>query len=96
MGRQISGNYSISSSNTSEKAIDAFGLGGNRVTVENAGSNIMYVGNDGSDAVDNNSGYPLDAGESVEVALDNPKHQGRSDLYVYGTSGDTLKYIVTE
>jgi len=93
MARQLSGQYTISSGSTSEKAFDGNDVDGNILNVKNAGSNEMHVGNDGNGAVDNTTGYSLSGGDSVEISVDDQRHGGSSDVYVYGTSGDTLHYV---
>jgi len=52
----------------------------------------MHVADD--DAVDSNSGYRLDPGESEAIRLDDSLNGGERALYVNGTSGDTLHWIV--
>jgi hypothetical protein len=93
MARQLSGQYTISTSDTSEKAVDGYTVDGNVIRVKNAGNHKMYIGNDGTDAVDDTTGYLLLAKESVEIRLDDQRHGGTRDLYVYGTAGDSLHYI---
>jgi len=93
MGRQISGQYTISSDNTSEKAIDGTEINGSVARVKNVGDNVMYIGNDGSDDVDNTTGFQLASGGQTTVRLDDTLEGGEIDLHVYGTSTDSLTFI---
>jgi hypothetical protein len=93
MARQLSGQYTIQNNNQSEGAIDKKDPSGDIVRVYNAGSNVMHIGNGGSDSVDNTNGYELPSGDTVAIRIDDPLNGGRSSVFVYGTSGDTLKWI---
>jgi hypothetical protein len=91
--RRLSGQHTISTTDTSELAVDAGEISADIVRVLNTGQNSMRVGNDGTGAVSDATGYKLGAGESVAVRVDHDVKGQRADLYVYGTQGDTLEYI---
>ena len=93
MPRAISGQYTIQSDNTAEKVVGGDSIGGSVIRVRNIGSNPIYVGNNGSNDVDDTNGYKIDSGSETTIRLDDVLEGGPVDLYVYGTSGDTLAYL---
>jgi len=94
MARKVSGQYTIQSTDTSEKAIDGSTPNGDVLRVKNTGSNDMYVGNAGSDSVSNSNGFVLSSDEKEAIRIDDFSEGGYADVYVYGTSGDALSWIV--
>jgi hypothetical protein len=93
MARQLSGTHTISTTDSAELAVDASSISADIVRLQNEGSDLCYVGNDGSDTVDDATGYKIPAGESVAVRLDHEVKGRRADLYAYGTQGDKLSYM---
>jgi hypothetical protein len=91
--RRLSGTHQISTTDSAELAVDAGEISADIVRIFNEGDNPCYVGNDGSDTVDDTTGYKIPAGESVAVRLDHEVKGRRADLYAYGTSGDKLSYM---
>jgi hypothetical protein len=91
--RRLSGQHTISTTDSAELAVDASEISADTVRILNEGSNPVHVGNDGGDAVDDTTGYNLDAGESVAVRIDHRTKGHRADLYVYGPSGAKLSFV---
>jgi hypothetical protein len=94
MKRTLSGTYTISATDTSELAIEAATLSGDIVRVRNEGGGAVRIGNDGGNSIGSGTGYKLPSGETVAIRTDHSEKGGRSDVYVYGASGETLSWIV--
>mgnify|MGYP006445486033 CR=1 FL=1 len=70
MARQTSGQYTIQNANTSEQAVDASDVNGDIIrVVANPSNSDLHIGNDGTNAVSNTTGYLLRASEEVPVRV---------------------------
>lgn len=97
MARQISGQYEIQSTDTAEE-IPIQGINSPAVTIfaPNGNSGPVWIGNDGTDSVDDTTGYRLPSSNEQIVAvgklLDGAE---QAKLFVYGNSGDTVRFIAS-
>lgn len=87
----LSGQHTIQSSDTTEKAADFENVSGEVIRVKNTGDNKIYIGGQN---VDDTSGFSLDSGKKEAVRIVGLNRTGEKNLHVYGTSGDTIEWIV--
>jgi len=87
----LSGQYTIQSDDTVEQAISNESPAGRVVRIKNVGTDSIMVGDN---SLDGTNGFNLDSGDSVPVRLIDISRGGESSLYVFGTSGDKIEWIV--
>ena len=98
MSKLVSTQYQISATDTPEEITEAQKIDSPSVIVEAKSDNSadIYIGNDGSDSVDDTTGFPLSPGDQVEVGLgtiiDGPKS---AKLFIYGASGNAVSIIAS-
>lgn len=98
MSKKLSGQYTIQTNNTAEHVagIDDINAPSVIVHAPSGNASAVWIGNDGADSVDDSTGVGIPSGGSRGIAMGKVVDGASSaKVYVYGSAGDTIRFVAS-